>query len=417
MTTVSIKLDTRRANKDGTYPLRIWIARNGKRSCMVPGINLHPEEWAENKVVLRKDAKLLNMIIEDKLTNARRAILKLEYTGALSGKSAREALLLVQEHINPERAEKWAEEEKRRLAESNSLALFFQSFIGTKTNPGTRKLYQDTYAKLESFCIDTNRQFHSVTFEDITTKFLTDFEQFCLKTQKQNTASRHLRDLRAVINAAIDDGRTQNYPFRKFKIRREQSRDKSYSAKELRALFTYNCYPGGEQEAVDILKLMFCLIGINSVDLVNLTEIKRGRVEFVRSKTHKPYSVKLEPEALEIFEKYKGEKHLLNILERCPNYKTYFNRAGKTLRKVGQIRVDGKKSEGKAVLPDICFGSARTSWSTIAQAELGIDRDTIAAALGHHTVDVTDTYLRTDWKKKVDKANRRVLDWVFHNKK
>jgi len=107
---------------------------------------------------------------------------------------------------------------------------------------------------------------------------------------------------------------------------------------------------------------------------------------------------------------------MLNIVERSPNYKTYFNRLSKTLRKVGKERVDGKKSKGEAILPDVCTGSARTSWATIAQEELDISRDVIAAALGHHTVDVTSTYLRTDWKKKVDAANRKVLDWVLYGK-
>jgi integrase len=116
-------------------------------------------------------------------------------------------------------------------------------------------------------------------------------------------------------------------------------------------------------------------------------------------------------------DKYKGESYLLNILDRCPNYKTYFNRIGKALKTVGKTRVAGKESSGKALFPDICMGSARTSWSTIAQEELGIGRETIAAALGHHTVDVTSTYLRTDWKKKVDEANRKVLDWVFYSKR
>ena len=80
-------------------------------------------------------------------------------------------------------------------------------------------------------------------------------------------------------------------------------------------------------------------------------------------------------------------------------------------------RVSGKKSTGKALLPKITSGSARTSWATVTQEELDIPRDVIAAALGHHTVEVTSTYLRTDWRKKVDQTNRKVLDWVFYGKK
>ncbi len=163
---------------------------------------------------------------------------------------------------------------------------------------------------------------------------------------------------------------------------------------------------------------MFCLIGINSIDLAYAPDISRGRLNYVRAKTHKPYSIKIEPEALAIINRYKGKNgKLVNITETSPNYKTFFNRMGKTLRKVGLQRVPGKKSTGEAILPDICTGSARTSWATIAQEELDIPRDVIAAALGHHTVDVTSTYLRTDWRKKVDAANRKVIDWVLYQKK
>ena len=417
MIQASIYLDTRRAKKDGTYPLRIFISRKGKRACMAPGINLRSDEWENNTVVNRKDAKTLNTLIADKLANTNRELMRLEIAGALSGRSAKEVLLMVQESINQEKAEKWAEAEKRKQQESNSFASYFRGFIETKANAGTKKLYHDTLTKMERFCNDSGKDFNTITFDDITKQFLGDFEQYCLKTQSQNTASRHLRDIRAVFNAAIDDEKTTNYPFRKYRIKKEESRDKSFSAKELRQLFSSPCYPGCEQEAVDMFILEFCLIGINSVDLVNLTTPKKGRVEYTRNKTHKPYSIKLEPEAQAIINKYKGKTHLLDILERVPNYKTYFNRIGKALRKVGMVRVDGKKSTGDPILPDICMGSARTSWATIAHAELGIDRETIASALGHHTVDVTTTYLRTDWRKKVDEANRKVLDWVFYEKR
>ncbi len=419
MISTSIYFDRRRANKNGTYPLRLNISKNGSRACMVLGINLLPDQWKDDQVVNHDNARVLNIAIRDKLTQVDKYLLEKEATGHFANKTAKEVLLEVRAHIDPDFAEKLAVEEKQKQEEANSFPRFFQSFIATKQNAGTRKLYQDTYKKLELFCKDKGIEFDSLSFDDITKSFLLSFEQFCLTTQKQNTASRHLRDIRAVFNAAIDEGKTTGYPFRRLSIKREESRDKSYTACDLRKLFSHNCYPGREQEAVDMFKLMFCLRGINCGDLANLmhTDIRRDRIEYVRKKTHKAYSVKLEPEALEIIEKYKGRTHLLNILERTPNYKTYFNWLAKTLRKLGLVRVSGKASTGKAILPDVCTGSARTSWSTIAQEDLDISRDTIAAALGHHTVDVTSTYLRTDWRKKVDMANRKVLDWVFYNKR
>lgn len=276
----------------------------------------------------------------------------------------------------------------------------------------------DTYKKLSSFCLSAyGTTGEDLKFEEINKTWLDAFEEFCLKTERQNTASRHLRDIRAVFYSAIDNGLTVNYPFRKFKIKKAPTLDKSYTSQELRTLFLYNCYPGGEQEAVDMFKLMFCLIGINPVDLFEAQKGVKGRLNYIRKKTHKPYSIKIEPEAESIIQQYSGTNALLSLSESHTNYKTYFNNLIKTLRNVGKQRVPGKQSTGEAIIPEICAGAARTSWATIAQEELDIPRDVIAAALGHNTIDVTTTYLRTDWKKKVDRANRLVLDLVFYGKR
>ena len=58
---------------------------------------------------------------------------------------------------------------------------------------------------------------------------------------------------------------------------------------------------------------------------------------------------------------------------------------------------------------------ARHSWATIA-ASLDIPKDVIAHALGHGGSSVTDIYIDFD-QRKVDEANRRVLDWVFYGTK
>lgn len=381
------------------------------------GIRILADQWDGQKVVKHPDMKALNSAIKIKVGNVERALIDLTNEGRLTGKTAPEIVAILQEELDPGVAKAREEARIRKNSRVNGVAAYFLRHIGTKANDGTRQLYEDTYNKLKAFCEDAQTDFDTLSFEQITVSFLGAFEQFCLKTQKQNTASRHLRDVRAVFNSAIDDGVTTNYPFRKYKIKTEETRDKSFSSEELRRLFDYRCYAGGQQEAVDMFKLMFCLIGINPVDLAYLGKEKKGRVEYIRRKTHKLYSVKVEPEARKIMSMYKGKEHLLDIIERIPNYKTYFNRVGKVLRKVGMERVSGKRNQGEAILEDVCIGSARTSWATIAQDELDIDREVIAAALGHHTVDVTSTYLRTQWRRKVDEANRKVLNWVFYGKK
>lgn len=411
-------LDKRYLNKEGKAHVKIAIRKNGECGFISTAVFIFPDTWDRDHIIGNdRQTKILNGVISSKKAAIDLAILELSSSGAFLNKSISEIINLILVQTDPGYAEECMLKKKNDFAQKNGFFSKFLSFTDNIYNKGTKGLYKGTLKKLGTYCSKEGIKQEGILFDDINKSWLESFESYCLQTEKQNTVAIHLRNIRAVFNAAIDEGITTNYPFRKFKIKKEESRDKSYTAKELRRLFSYKCYPGGEQEAVDMFKLMFFLIGINAVDLANLSNPIKGRAEYQRTKTHKFYSIKIQPEAMEIIKKYKGTYHLINILERCPNYKTYFNRLGKTLRKVGKTRVDGKKSIGEPLLQDVCTGSARTSWATIAQEELDIPRDVIAAALGHHTIDVTSTYLRTDWKKKIDEANRKVLDWVLYEKK
>lgn len=409
-----IFFDDRRLDKSGRGKLRIVVTKQGDSSMFSLGIAVLPCQWDGDKIVDHPNASTLNSLLSIKKGAIDRALLEASTMGSFCGMTAKDISEELRCVLDPELKLEREQHKAAVMLDRQRFLPFFHDVMASKHNIGTRGLYRDTFNKIRSYCSASNTEADALLFESIDKSWLDSFVLFCKTTESQNTVSRHLRDIRAVLNEAIDEGRTQSYPFRKYKIKTEESFDKSFTAEELRKLFRYECYPGGEQQAVDMFKLSFCLIGINSVDLAFLKEVDRGRVNFIRRKTHKPYSIKVQPEALGIIEKYKGKEYLLDLLEKNPNYKTFFNRASKTLRKVGKRRVVGKKSEGTAILPRVCFGSARTSWATIAQSELDIPRDVIAAALGHHTVDITTTYLRTKWREKVDDANRKVLDWVFY---
>lgn len=148
------------------------------------------------------------------------------------------------------------------------------------------------------------------------------------------------------------------------------------------------------------------LIGINVVDLCNLTEIVDGRIEYDRAKTHKPYSVKVEPEALALIEKYKGEKHLLNFTDNYANYRHFYNNLCKGLNSI----------KSKSGIKTLTSYWARHTWATIAYNDCGISKDVIAQALGHSNGTVTDIYLNKE-QRLVDEANRKVLDWVLYAKR
>lgn len=66
------------------------------------------------------------------------------------------------------------------------------------------------------------------------------------------------------------------------------------------------------------------------------------------------------------------------------------------------------------MFPNISQYWCRHTWATIA-AWLDIPKETIAAGLGHGGNSVTDIYIRFD-QKKVDNANRRIIDFILYGK-
>lgn len=168
-----------------------------------------------------------------------------------------------------------------------------------------------------------------------------------------------------------------------------------------------------EEQYLDMFKLVFLLVGINMVDLLKLKGItSEGRIEFARAKTKRHYSIRVEPEALQLIEKYRGTNYLLSPLDRYANHKDYLRRTNKALQRLGGT-TQGKQGAKtyKPLFPELTTYWARHTWATIA-ASLDIPKETIAQALGHGGNTITDIYIDFD-RRKVDEANRRVIDYVL----
>lgn len=300
--------------------------------------------------------------------------------------------------------------------ETNKLFIpFFRRCIESKSNAGYRENRTYTLNKVCEYCKDSDH----LTFDDIDLKWLNRFDEWLVgQGLKQNTRNIHFKNIRTVINRAIDEELTDKYPFRRFKIKPEATRKRNLPINELRKLFTCEV----EEYQIfyrDMAKLMFMLCGINAVDLYNLDRVTSdNRVEYRRAKTHKLYSIKVEPEAMEIIEKYRGQKKLLNIADRWSSHKDFTKWLNSALKKIGEVTRSyrGGKKNIRPFWPDISSYWMRHSWATIAYNECDVSKDVIAQALGHKSgVEVTEIYLDKD-RRKIDSANRKVLDFVLYNK-
>lgn len=341
--------------------------------------------------------KAKNISLRSLINRAEETIYSLEREGKLKGTSDERLKHLIEQSITQK-------EEKR-----NTVLDLFDEFIASKTKRSTIEIYSLTKSKIERFS-------GNCSFGEIDKKWLINFDNFMLSSgMSTNTRSIHMRNLRAIFNYAIDEEITDNYPFRKFSIKKEETRKRALTVEQLRVLRDYPC-EGYQQKYRDIFMLMFYLIGINSVDLFEAKELNNGRLEYRRTKTNKLYSINVEPEAMEIIERYSGKNHLLDVLDKYNYYKDFLHRMNNGLKRIGEVEIAGRGGKKKItpLFPDISSYWARHTWATIA-ASLDIPKETISAALGHEIGSpITSIYIKFD-QNKVDEANRKVIDYVNSN--
>lgn len=166
--------------------------------------------------------------------------------------------------------------------------------------------------------------------------------------------------------------------------------------------------------AKDCFLLSFCLIGMNSADLYNCTELENGSITYYRTKTtdrrldKAKMIVDVLPILLPLIKKYEDYTHQ-KVFCFYHLYSTYknFNRAiNLGLKQIGKIlKVD-----------DLEYYAARHSWATIAVNKVGINKYTVHAALNHidESMRVTDIYIERDFKIE-NEANKKVVEYVFGN--
>lgn len=256
------------------------------------------------------------------------------------------------------------------------------------------------------------------SFEEVTYAWLSDFEAWMkMHDLSQNTRKIHFGNIRIAMREAYKRELTNNDPFRRFTFRPEKTRKRSIEVEDLRALFAYPVEPFAEIYR-DMFKLIFMLIGINTVDLHALKGItKSGRIEYKRAKTGRLYSIKVEPEAMEIIKKYQGLKGLLCIADRWSDSRNFRHQMNASIKRIGIAQGKGvRDKEGEGPFAHLTSYWMRHTWASIARS-IGVSKDDISLCLGHGDGNpVTSVYIKEDLGA-VDRANRRVLDWVLYGKR
>lgn len=399
-------LDKRNAKDGKPVVLKIAIAHQHKSALISLDVKILPSQWEDNKIVKHPDKQVLNTYINRIKSQVDSLIVRWTNDGIINTMSASEIKDRCMEELDPDR---------KKAKEDKTTFLYRFNKYAERMKPGSRRTFDHTLNRLTAFIGEAALK--KLKFEDMTVDWLTSFDIFMAKTApSKNSRNIHFRNIRTVFNDAIEDNITSFYPFRRFKIKGEVTAKRDLSVEELRRLVYFDC----EECAVkyrDYFMLMFYLMGINNIDLCHLKEITKGRLEFHRTKTHHFFSMKIEPEAMALIEKYKGENWLLDILDHWSSDEFFRKKMNKHLQKIGPVTrngLGGKKTYAP-LFPKLTTYYARHTWASIASS-LDIPIETISAGLGHEYGNrITAIYINYD-NRKVDIANRKVIDWVLYGK-
>lgn len=176
---------------------------------------------------------------------------------------------------------------------------------------------------------------------------------------------------------------------------------------------TRHGYTSRHDIALDCFKLSFCLMGTNSADLYNATQLIDNTLIYERTKTkgrrddNAEIHIDITDYILPLVKKYRGKERAFNFSERY-NTMTNFNKMiNKGLKEVGkEVGVDGLQ-----------FYAARHTLATIAVNDVGISKYIVNDMLNHTdpSLKITELYIRKDYKA-INAANKQVLDMVLGKK-
>ena len=144
---------------------------------------------------------------------------------------------------------------------------------------------------------------------------------------------------------------------------------------------------------------MMYLCGINISDLAEATsdQLRGGRLEYHRNKTGQLISIKVEPEAMEIINRHRGKRHLIDLLEQSPNVQGCIMSMSYHLKKY---------------VPGCSSYYSRHTVASVG-VRLGIPVDIIGKLLGHSDSlhSTTLIYVHFD-EAQMDAANRKIIDYI-----
>ena len=350
-------------NKQGTALVQVEASLNQRKVYFRTNIYLKPEHWdsRRSQVYNHPQADDLNTMLYEFILQLQEIELSLWKRGVPATLSLLKDAIVKDKPVNV------------------TFPVFARDYVlSSDRKDSTKENLLTTITVLQEFR-------SGLDFKDITYTFLKEFETYLReKGNSVNTIAKHLRQLRTLVNEAINQGyiHADAYPFRKFKIKQEKGRHEFLTPDELRKLENLQVSDRRLRHVLDAF-LFCCYVGLRFSDFCQLSPANFIRVNgkrwlhFKSIKTgveiRLPLHLLFDGKALAILDKY----DISEFANLGSNSET--NKALVELATLARIR------------KHITYHTARHTCATLLIHQ-GVPITTVQKLLGHTSVKTTEIY-------------------------
>lgn len=288
---------------------------------------------------------------------------------------------------------------------------------------GTAHIYQSTLNVFSAF--NNYRDLHLRKLNPVVLK---RFEMHLRQRDcSWNTVSTYMKVIRSAYNRAVDL-RCVRYTPRLFEhvyTGTKADKKRALEASDIGTLvrgtemdLSKRIPSSSLQKAKMLFVFMFMMRGLPFVDLAFLhkKDLQGNILSYRRRKTGRTLRVLLSPEALQLVHmvsnKDENSPYLFPILRSKDGTEAAYKEYQSALRRFN-YQLSALKTHLN-MSSHLSSYSARHTWATMAYY-CEIHPGIISEAMGHSSINVTETYLKPFNDKKIDEANEKVISFVKSN--
>ena len=390
--------------KDGTHPLMLRITKDYKIKYVSLGVSLNQKYWDFRKNCTKPNCpnkEYIDKLIFDTKTEYQNKVVE---------------LASMQKRYTPQSL---ANSIEKRIG-IKSLSELHQEQIAILTKSGKIGNAEVYGYSLKSLLRFTNDKL-AIPISDVTCEWLKRYEKWLQeKKLSENSISQLFRTLRSIYNKAIEAGvaSKDEYPFNKFKVSKfnTTTRKRAIAKTEILKILSLDLSSESHYTKLsrDIFLFSYFGAGINFVDIAHLrhSDIKEGRISYIRKKTGKMVNFRLSDEAKGIIETYSTKRsetgYIFPILSD-KEHKTPIQIANRIHRVLRYVNSGLTKRIGKlAGVQNLTTYVARHTFATVLKRS-GVNIAIISETLGHSDISTTQIYLDSFENSQIDDAMKNLL--------